>query len=94
VSGYRCTRRMSSAACACGFARPCSQFSSVRTFVRRVSGKETAGKPHVLPDLREFVSADLRHRFRFHSMRAKCSFAGTLIGQSIKPLHQFIEQNG
>ncbi len=35
VSGYFCTSRMSSAACALGLARPCSQFSSVRTFVRR-----------------------------------------------------------
>jgi len=35
VSGKRFTRLMSNAACALGFARPCSQFSSVRTFVRR-----------------------------------------------------------
>jgi len=35
VSGYCLTRLISSAACALGLARPCSQFSSVRTFVRR-----------------------------------------------------------
>lgn len=35
VSGKRCTSRISSAACALGVARPCSQFSKVRTFVRR-----------------------------------------------------------
>ena len=35
VSGYRLTRLIKSAACAFGLARPCSQFSSVRTLVRR-----------------------------------------------------------
>ncbi len=35
VSGKRFTRLISKAACAFGLARPCSQFSSVRTLVRR-----------------------------------------------------------
>jgi hypothetical protein len=35
VSGNRFTRLISKAAWALGFARPCSQFSSVRTLVRR-----------------------------------------------------------
>lgn len=39
VSGKRFTRLISKAACALGFARPFSQFSSVRTFVRRYAAK-------------------------------------------------------
>ena len=35
VSGYFLTRLIRRAACAFGLARPCSQFSRVRTFVRR-----------------------------------------------------------
>jgi len=31
----------------------------------QVSRKEAAGELHVLPDFREFVSADLRHGFGF-----------------------------
>ena len=35
VSGYFLTRLIRRAACAFGLARPCSQFSRVRTLVRR-----------------------------------------------------------
>src|ERR1700719_3565583 len=35
VSGYLSTIRINRAACALGRARPCSQFSRVRTLVRR-----------------------------------------------------------
>ena len=58
----------------------------------QVSCEEAAGELHVLPDFREFVSADLRHGLRFHRMRPKSSFARTLISQSVKPFHQLIEQ--
>lgn len=58
----------------------------------QVSCEEAAGELHVSPDFREFVSADLRHGLRFHSMRPKRSFASTLISQGVKPFHQLIEQ--
>jgi hypothetical protein len=35
---------------------------------------------------------ELRRRPRLHRMLPKRSFAGTLISQSVKPFHQFIEQ--
>jgi hypothetical protein len=59
----------------------------------QISCEKAAGELHVLPDFREFVSADLRHGLRFHSMRPKRSFAGTVISQSVNPFHQLIEHD-
>ena len=41
---------------------------------------------------RQHRTSSLDDPRRVHPMRPECSFAGTLISQSVKPFHQFIEQ--
>lgn len=69
VSGNRCASRMSNAACALGFARPCSQFSSVRTFVRRYPAKTPRDR---------FGLAVLRRRTGSSPNRTECCLSAEI----------------